>query len=105
LGLVLAISGSFIWLAVVSTLARLLSYILGIAALPVLERKMDAPENQFHLRGGYFVPALGLLLCGWLVTFASMTAWLTTAAFFVLGSVLYLASSRHRKDINDTGSL
>ena len=105
LGLVLAISGSFIWLAIVSTLARLLSYILGIAALPVLERKMDAPENQFHLCGGYFVPALGLLLCGWLVTFASMTAWLTTAAFFVLGSVLYLASSRHREDINDTGSL
>ena len=91
LGLVLAISGSFIWLAVVSTLARLLSYILGIAALPVLERKMETSEDQFRLRGGYFVPALGLLLCGWLVTFAAMTAWLTTAIFFVLGSILYLS--------------
>ena len=91
LGLVLAISGSFIWLAVVSTLARLLSYILGIAALPVLERKMETSEDQFRLRGGYFVPALGLLLCGWLATFAAMTAWLTTAIFFVLGSVLYLS--------------
>ncbi len=91
LGLVLAISGSFIWLAVVSTLARLLSYILGIAALPVLERKMETSEDQFRLRGGYFVPALGLLLCGWLATFAAMTAWLTTAIFFVLGSILYLS--------------
>ncbi|MFC1777254.1 APC family permease, partial [Pseudomonadota bacterium] len=36
MGLVLALSGSFIWLAVISTLARLLSYILGVAALPVL---------------------------------------------------------------------
>jgi len=93
LGLVLAISGSFIWLAVVSTLARLLSYILGIAALPVLERKMETSEDQFRLRGGYFVPALGLLLCGWLATFAAMTAWLTTAIFFVLGSILYLSKS------------
>ena len=96
LGLVLALSGSFIWLAVVSTLARLLSYILGVAALPVLERKIESTADQFRLRGGYFIPALALLLCVWLVTFASMTAWLTTVAFFVLGSVLYLASSRQR---------
>jgi len=96
LGLVLALSGSFIWLAVVSTLARLLSYILGVAALPVLERKMESTADQFRLRGGYFIPALALLLCIWLVTFASMTAWLTTAAFFALGSVLYLSSSRNR---------
>ncbi len=93
LGLVLALSGSFIWLAVVSTLARLLSYILGVAALPVLEKRIETTEDQFRLRGGYFVPAVALILCAWLVTFASMTAWLTTAAFFVLGSVLYLASS------------
>ncbi len=100
LGLVLALSGSFIWLAVVSTLARLLSYILGVAALPVLEKRIEKTEGQFHLPGGYFIPALALLLCLWLVSFASMTAWLTTAGFFALGSILYLASSRRRKDNN-----
>jgi amino acid transporter len=100
LGLVLALSGSFIWLAVVSTLARLLSYILGVAALPVLEKRIEKTEGQFHLPGGYFIPALALLLCLWLVSFASMTAWLTTAGFFTLGSVLYLASSGRRKDNN-----
>jgi len=100
LGLVLALSGSFIWLAVVSTLARLLSYILGVAALPVLEKRIEKTEGQFHLPGGYFIPALALLLCLWLVSFASMTAWLTTAGFFALGSVLYLASARRRKDNN-----
>ncbi len=100
LGLVLALSGSFIWLAVVSTLARLLSYILGVAALPVLEKRIEKTEGQFHLPGGYFIPALALLLCLWLVSFASMTAWLTTAGFFALGSVLYLASSRRRKGNN-----
>lgn len=97
LGLVLALSGSFVWLAVVSTLARLLSYILGVAALPVLEKRIEKTEGQFRLRGGYLVPAIALLLCLWLITFASMTAWLTTAAFFTLGSALYLLSSRKHK--------
>jgi amino acid transporter len=95
-GLLLALSGSFIWLAVVSTLARLLSYILGVAALPVLERHVEQTERHFRLPGGYLIPVLALLLCLWLVTFASKTAWLTTAGFFVLGSVLYMASSKNR---------
>jgi len=95
IGLVLALSGSFIWLAVVSTLARLLSYILGIAALPVLERKFEPTEGQFRLRGGYFIPVVALLLCLWLISSASMTTWLTTAGFFVLGSVLYVVSSKN----------
>jgi amino acid transporter len=94
LGLVLALSGSFIWLAVVSTLARLLSYILGGRRIIKQERRIETTPDQFQLRGGYFVPGLALLLCLWLTTFASATAWLTTAAFFVLGSILYLASSR-----------
>jgi len=97
IGLVLALSGSFVWLAVVSTLARLLSYILGVAALPVLEKRIEKTEGQFRLRGGYLVPVVALLLCLWLITFASLTTWLTTAAFFTLGSLLYLASTGRRK--------
>jgi amino acid transporter len=102
LATVLAISGSFIWLAVVSTVARLLSYILGVAALPVLERKVEPSHDQFRLRGGYFIPGLALLLCLWLTSFASITHWLTTGGFFILGSVLYLASSKSRR-MKDTG--
>lgn len=92
LALVLALSGSFIWLAVVSTLARLLAYILSVAALPVLERTMEPTEDQFRLPGRHLIPAVALILCLWLITYASMTAWLTTVGFFVLGSVLYFAS-------------
>lgn len=102
LGLVLALSGSFVWLAVVSTLARLLSYILGVAALPVLEKRIEKTQDQFRLRGGYLVPAVALLLCLWLITFASATAWLTTAVFFALGSLLYLASAGRRKNSNES---
>ncbi len=34
LGAALALSGSFVWLAIVSTLARLIVYAASIAALP-----------------------------------------------------------------------
>ncbi len=95
-GLGLALSGSFVWLAVVSTLARLLSYILSVAALPVLERTMEPCADQFRLPGGYLIPALALILCFWLITFASATAWLTTIGFFLLGTILYFATGRQK---------
>jgi amino acid transporter len=88
----LALSGSFVWLAVVSTLARLLAYILSVAALPVLERTMEPTEDQFRLPGGYTILVVALVLCLWLVTYASLAAWLTTAGFFLLGTVLYFLS-------------
>lgn len=94
IALVLALSGSFVWLAVVSTLARLLAYILSVAALPVLERTMEPGEDEFRLPGGYLIPAVALILCLWLITYASLTTWLTTAGFFLLGTVLYFLSDR-----------
>lgn len=98
LGLVLALSGSFVWLAVVSTLARLLSYILGVAALPILEKRIEKTEGQFRLHGGFLVPAVALILCLWLITYASMTEWQAIAAFFALGSLLYFVSAGRRKN-------
>lgn len=92
--LALALSGSFVWLAVVSTLARVLGYILSITALPIMEKTMEPTEDQFRLPGGLLIPAVALILCLWLVTFASVSAWLTTTGFFVLGSVLYLVSRK-----------
>ena len=90
----LALSGSFVWLAVVSTLARLLSYILSVAALPVLERTMEPRADQFRLPGGYLIPVVALVLCLWLITYASLTAWLTTVGFFLLGTGLYFLSGK-----------
>jgi amino acid transporter len=99
--LVLALSGSFIWLAVVSTLARLLSYMLSIAALPVLEKRMEVNEDQFRLRGGLLVPGVALVLCLWLITHASAAHWMTTAGFFALGTVFYWLSARRQTSNDD----
>ena len=92
--LALALSGSFIWLAVMSTLARLLTYIVCIAALPRLEKTIEPVENQFRLPGGLLIPAIAMILCLWLITYASAQAWLTCLAFMGLGTVLYVLSRR-----------
>jgi amino acid transporter len=93
--LVMALSGSFIWLAVMSTLVRLLSYMVCIAALPILEKTTEHYEGQFKIPGGLFIPALAFGLCLWLLTQASLDAWLTVLGFLLAGSGLYWYSTRH----------
>jgi len=56
LSLALALSGSFIWLAVMSTLVRLITYIMCIVAIPFLEKSEEAIDDQFTLPGGYLIP-------------------------------------------------
>lgn len=99
LALALALSGSFVWLAVMSTLARLLSYIVSIAALPRLGK---VNEGSFQLPGGYTIPVLALVVCIWLVAQASIEAWMTALAFSLAGSVLYAYSRRQKQQLAET---
>jgi amino acid transporter len=92
LGLGLALSGGFIWLAAMSTVVRLLVYIACIAALPRLHRTASNKDEVLELPGGYTIPLIAVLLSCWLVTHASAQSWLITAIFMVLGAVFYAAS-------------
>lgn len=94
--LAMALSGSFIWLAIMSTLVRLLTYMICIAALPKLRKTIDSFEGQFSIPGGLLIPALAFGLCLWLITKASADAWLTLLGFIVAGSGLYWYSVRSR---------
>lgn len=95
--LLMALTGSFVWLAAMSTLVRLITYMVCIAALPRLSTRTEATERAFRLPGGLLIPGIAMLLCLWLVTFASLRSWLTTAAFFLVGCGLYFHSRRRRE--------
>jgi amino acid transporter len=92
--LAIALSGSFVKLAVMSTVVRLLTYMVCIAALPRLEKSIESREGQFSLPGGLLIPGIAMVLCLWLITYASIEAWLTTLAFVALGTVLHVLSRR-----------
>ena len=95
LAILLSLSGGFVWLAVMSTVVRLLVYIMCILTLPVLHKKLGEYEGQFSLPGGMLIPVLGLLLSLWLMTHASLQSWLATGGFMLIGSILYAFT--HRK--------
>ena len=92
--LIMALTGSFIWLAIMSTLVRLVTYMVCIAALPRLARNTEAHDDVFNIPGGMLVPGFAMVLCLWLISQASVGAWLTMGGFFILGSGLYFWTKR-----------
>jgi amino acid transporter len=96
LALLLAVTGSFVWLAVLSVFARLLIYVACIAALPAARRGAPADPEAFRLRGGWVVPGLALLACAGLASQVSGVSVLATLALLAVGSGLYALARRGR---------
>ncbi len=86
LALALAASGTFVFLAVVSTLARLFVYALCALAIPVLDRRAQAPDRPLR---GMLLPAAVVLFCLWAASQSGLSEWLTFAAFLLAGTVLF----------------
>ena len=90
LAFVLAASGTFAVLAVVSTVSRLFVYGLSLAALPVIRAKRGAPARVGLWK--FLAPAvlaLGLLFCLWAVAQTKIEAWRVFGALIVAGTALY----------------
>jgi amino acid transporter len=96
LAMVMALTGSFVELAVASSLSRMLSYILCIASLPIIRnRASDAMKARaYRIRGGYLVPLIGLAICLWLTAQASAENWRTVGILLAIGFVLYAVERR-----------
>lgn len=90
---VLAITGQFVWLATVSVIARLTSYLVTCLALPVL-RKRSLEPPAFSVPLGSLVSMIGIALCVWLLAQATWTDLRAFAVACVAGSILYLARPR-----------
>ncbi|MCA9736814.1 MAG: APC family permease [Gemmatimonadota bacterium] len=92
--LLLALSGSFVYAATVSVIARLLSYASTCAALPVLRRRTDVGAAGFVVPAGGLVAVASLGLVFWLVTAATRAQLLGAGVAAALGLLLYGASRR-----------
>jgi amino acid transporter len=94
----LALSGSFVQLAMLSVVARLATYIGTAAAVPVLRRKFAPGEDTVVLPGGPTIPVLALLLC--LAFLASATRANLVAGLIALsvGVAIYLLRRRPLAD-------
>jgi amino acid transporter len=84
---ILAISGSFVWLAVISTLARMLVYALSIAALPRLEKGRPL---------AWLMVVAGLAVCLWAAYQSKWSDWRMLLILMAGGTILYLVA-RYRQ--------
>lgn len=96
LGWALAASGSFVLLAALSVLTRLLIYLACIAAMPAVRRQAEA--DAWRLRGGYLVPALAALFCLALLSRVSWQSVVATGMLLAVGSGLYGLARRGLRD-------
>jgi amino acid transporter len=84
----LALVGSYVWLAVVSVLARLVIYAVTIAALH------RAPERGEVAGWLYGVGAAGIGLCIWASLQVDWAAWRTLGILALAGAALYAIARR-----------
>jgi len=78
---VLALTGSFVWLAVVSTLARMIVYSISIASLPKKERATPLI---------WLMVAAAIAVCTWAAFQSAWPAWRMLLILGGIGSLLYL---------------
>lgn len=96
----LAVSQQFIWLATLSTIIRLITYGLCIAALPVIERKLPTQPGQFRIPGGLLIPGVAFVLTLWLLTHSTLQSVLITCGVVTAGSAVFWFATRILHDAN-----
>ncbi len=93
--LALAASGTFVFLAVVSTLARLFVYAACAAAIPVLDRRSGQSLRAIR---GIALPAAVVFFCAWAASQSGLNEWLTFAGFLLAGTALFVIARRSARN-------
>ena len=99
ISLIFALSGSFVYLVIASSLTRLLAYITSISALPFIEKKADQKtlDNSYKLPGGYLIPIIALVICIWITFQSNLDAWILTMGLLLFGMILFVMARRDNK--------
>lgn len=95
----LALVGTYVWLAVISVLARLIVYAVTIAALP------RAPERGAVPKWLYAMGAAGIALCLWASAQVGWDGWRTLALLALAGAGLYAIAARGNRSSSDAESV
>ena len=93
IGLALALSGTFVTLAVISTVSRLFTYLVCIAAIP----RLDQLAGRMRWVGGILLPAAAALLCILAAAQSQAEEWRAFLFFLLAGTFLYLVARLGRR--------
>ena len=95
----LAISGTYVYLAVASALARMMAYGICTLALPIIKKNADEKmaREAMSLAGGFFIPGIALMVIGFAISQATLNSWVYLLGFILLGNLFYFANSQLKK--------
>lgn len=88
--LILTLRSSFVAALTISAIARLVTYAVTCAALPVLRRRTDVPVPAFKVRGGPIIAVAALILAVWLLANSTLREAVTAVIAAAVGMVIYL---------------
>ena len=94
--LALTLSGTFVYAATISVIARLLAYTSTCLALPVLRRKPAAPPATFRAPLGGLLAAISLLVSIWLLTRTTLGQLRDAGIAILVGFVIHAIATRRR---------
>mgnify|MGYP001579545738 FL=1 len=89
ISLALALSGSFVQLAMLSIIARLTTYIGTAAAVPVLRKRFGDHPDAFRLPGGATIPVAALLVSLTFLASTTLANLMAGAIALVVGAAIY----------------
>lgn len=93
LGLALALTGTFVTLAVISSLSRLFAYLACVLAVP----RLDQLNGEVRWLRGILLPLAAAALCIWAAAQSEAKEWQAFLAFLLAGSFLYLLARLGRR--------
>jgi APA family basic amino acid/polyamine antiporter len=89
--LVLTLKSSFVAALTISAIARLVTYAVTCAALPVLRRRADIPVPMFKVRGGTIIAVAALILAVWLLLNSALYEAIVATIAAGVGLLIYLS--------------
>lgn len=87
--MVLTLKSSFVAALTISAIARLVTYAVTCAALPVLRRRSDVPKAMFKLPGGPVIAVAALILAAWLLLHSTLYEAVAAAIAALVGLLIY----------------
>ena len=94
------LSGSFVGLVAIATLARLTTFAATCAAVPVLRKRNPDQPPAFSVPGGLFSVVLAMLLIAWLLTSSSLHEIITVSVVLLLGLAIQFAMVKYRSMVS-----
>lgn len=93
----LALEGTFVGLAALSVVARLITYVGTAAAVPVLRRRSTAPEGAFRLPFGPTIPVAAIVLSLVFAASATPRHLMQAGVAILVGAIVYGLRRRPRQ--------